>query len=119
MAATNDITGDAIASRVTTDAFRNNYDAIFGKKEKKDNRSWVICKHGTNEEWPYYWDNNPNDGIIQENSAFHTHTGKTVGIEMTYDNHAKALRDCEKMNHHNPSGYYAVVPQVVKKDTQI
>jgi hypothetical protein len=29
----NDITGDAIATRVVTDAYRNNYDSIFGKKK--------------------------------------------------------------------------------------
>lgn len=32
MAARNDITGDSLVSRVTTDDYRNNYDAIFRKK---------------------------------------------------------------------------------------
>jgi len=38
MATKNDITGDALISKTNTDAYRNNYDAIFGKKtkEKKD-----------------------------------------------------------------------------------
>ncbi len=31
--AVNDITGDTIATRVVTEAYRNNYDAIFGKKK--------------------------------------------------------------------------------------
>ena len=31
MTARNDITGDAIASRTTTDAYRDNFDAIFRK----------------------------------------------------------------------------------------
>lgn len=29
----NDITGDKIATKTVTDAYRNNYDAIFGKKK--------------------------------------------------------------------------------------
>lgn len=29
--ATNDITGDKLISKVTTDAYRDNYDLIFGK----------------------------------------------------------------------------------------
>jgi len=35
MAATNEITGDSIATKTITEAYRNNYDAIFGKKEKR------------------------------------------------------------------------------------
>jgi len=35
MAAKNDITGDSLVSR-SSEAYRNNYDAIFGKKGKKD-----------------------------------------------------------------------------------
>lgn len=38
MTARNDITGDAIATKKTTDAYRNNYDLIFGKKDKKDEK---------------------------------------------------------------------------------
>lgn len=33
MVARNDITGDAIQTKGVTDAFRNNYDLIFGKKD--------------------------------------------------------------------------------------
>jgi hypothetical protein len=33
MTARNDITGDAIASRGTTDNYRDNFDRIFGKKK--------------------------------------------------------------------------------------
>jgi hypothetical protein len=32
MTARNDITGDSIATKGTTDAYRDNYDRIFGKK---------------------------------------------------------------------------------------
>lgn len=35
MIAKNDITGDKLASRGTTEAYRNNYDLIFGKKQLK------------------------------------------------------------------------------------
>ena len=35
MATKNDITGDALISR-TSEAYRNNYDAIFGKNGKKN-----------------------------------------------------------------------------------
>lgn len=33
--ARNDITGDIIATKGTSEAFRSNYDAIFGKKNKQ------------------------------------------------------------------------------------
>lgn len=36
MAAKNDITGDSIQTRGTSEAFRNNYDLIFGKKKKTE-----------------------------------------------------------------------------------
>lgn len=34
MAAKNDITGDSIQTRGTSEAYRDNYDLIFGKKKK-------------------------------------------------------------------------------------
>lgn len=33
MASKNDITGDSIQTKATSDAYRDNYDRIFGKKE--------------------------------------------------------------------------------------
>lgn len=33
--AINDITGDALVSRVPSEAYKNNYDRIFGKKDRK------------------------------------------------------------------------------------
>ncbi len=35
MATTNDITNDRLVSKHNSDAYRNNYDAIFGKKKDK------------------------------------------------------------------------------------
>ena len=35
MVSRNDITGDAIQTKNVSDAYRDNYDLIFGKKEKK------------------------------------------------------------------------------------
>ena len=35
MATKNDVTGDMLISRVPSDAYKNNYDLIFGKKDKK------------------------------------------------------------------------------------
>lgn len=35
MVARNDITGDAIQTKGVSDAYRDNYDKIFGKKDKK------------------------------------------------------------------------------------
>lgn len=35
MATTNDITGDSIQTKIVSDAYRNNYDAIFGKSKQK------------------------------------------------------------------------------------
>lgn len=36
MASRNDITGDTIATKTVSEAYRNNYDLIFGRKDKKD-----------------------------------------------------------------------------------
>lgn len=36
MATTNDITGDSIQTGVVTDAYRDNYDLIWGKKTPKE-----------------------------------------------------------------------------------
>lgn len=36
MVAKNDITGDSIQTRGTSDAYRDNYDLIFGKKKKTE-----------------------------------------------------------------------------------
>jgi hypothetical protein len=44
MVAVNDITGDSLVSR-TSEAYRNNYDAIFGKKGKT-NEQWTGCNVG-------------------------------------------------------------------------
>lgn len=35
MATRNDVTGDALVSRYNNDQFRDNYDKIFGKKDRK------------------------------------------------------------------------------------
>lgn len=34
MSSTNDVTGDYLVNKKTTDAYRDNYDKIFGKKNK-------------------------------------------------------------------------------------
>jgi len=43
MATTNDVTGDMLISRVPSEAYKNNYDAIFRKgnpeKEKQDEQT--------------------------------------------------------------------------------
>lgn len=36
MTARNDITGDELKSKTNSEAYRNNYDKIFGKKTRKD-----------------------------------------------------------------------------------
>lgn len=38
MATTNNITGDTIKSRPASNLYRDNYEAIFGKKEKERGR---------------------------------------------------------------------------------
>ncbi|HET8687086.1 MAG TPA: hypothetical protein VFM18_10535 [Methanosarcina sp.] len=35
MATKNDVTGDSIQTKIPSDAYRNNYDAIFGKSKQK------------------------------------------------------------------------------------
>lgn len=41
MAAINDITGHAIQTREITQEYENNYDKIFGKKEKTSTKRWI------------------------------------------------------------------------------
>lgn len=38
MATKNDITGDALITKVSNDNYRNNYDLIFGKKKKEEGK---------------------------------------------------------------------------------
>lgn len=37
MASHNEITGDALVSKLNNNAYRDNYDRIFGKKKENDN----------------------------------------------------------------------------------
>ena len=39
MATRNDITGDSLTSKPASEAYRNNYDAIFGKKKVKEEQN--------------------------------------------------------------------------------
>jgi hypothetical protein len=41
MATHNDITGDALVSKLNNDNFRNNFDRIFGKKKTEEESSPV------------------------------------------------------------------------------
>lgn len=43
MASQNDITGDKLISKVNTEAFNRNFDAIFGKKEKPKCEGCFTC----------------------------------------------------------------------------
>lgn len=45
MVAVNDITGDSLVSR-TSEAYRNNYDAIFGKKKGNNSEQRSRCDDG-------------------------------------------------------------------------
>lgn len=42
MAATNDITGDQIKSKFSTEKYRNNYDIIFNKNKTNENSNTSI-----------------------------------------------------------------------------
>lgn len=55
MAAKNDITGDEIKSKSSTKAYEDNWDRIFGKKEKT-----------TNEQLDKHTDGFPNDKQFDE-----------------------------------------------------
>ena len=37
MATNNDVTGDTIKTKLTSDLYRNNWEKIFGKKKEKKN----------------------------------------------------------------------------------
>ena len=55
MAAINDITGDAIQTRKSSEAYRNNYDFIFGKKKSPsgqalDSKKGTSCDDNVSEE---------------------------------------------------------------------
>lgn len=44
---TNDVTGDAIKSRSSSDSYRDNYDRIFGKKKTVNNKDDSETKNNT------------------------------------------------------------------------
>lgn len=44
MATKNDITGDSIASRATTDSYRDGHDRIFGKKKEEKKLRCDDCR---------------------------------------------------------------------------
>lgn len=50
MATKNDITGDSIQSRVSSSAYKDNYDAIFGKKSEKLSKEIVTEKEEKNDQ---------------------------------------------------------------------
>ena len=52
MTARNDITGDVIATKSTSDAYRSNYDAIFRKKEESVVKELVVTKEVLSELTP-------------------------------------------------------------------
>lgn len=45
MASRNDVTGDALVSKVTTDKFRDNWALAFGNKNKKEEKHMLVHKH--------------------------------------------------------------------------
>lgn len=55
MAAKNDITGDSIQTRGISEAYRNNYDLIFGKKKPKSEPEQELSQK------------EPDDGTKEEN----------------------------------------------------
>lgn len=44
MASRNDITGDRIATKTASDAYRTNYETIFGRKDQKRSGPASECK---------------------------------------------------------------------------
>jgi hypothetical protein len=44
MASRNDITGDRIATKTASDAYRSNYETIFGHKDQKQSGPASECK---------------------------------------------------------------------------
>lgn len=56
------------------------------------------------------WVGNPVDGIHHSFSCHNTVTGKHLGIKPSYQDKNEAEIDCQRANHSNPCGYYAVCP---------
>ena len=54
------------------------------------------------------WPDGFSGPVELEDSAYHTHTGKEVGIHLSYDSKEAAELDCQEMNDYNPCGYYFV-----------
>lgn len=50
MASTNDITGDSIVTKATSEEYRNNYDLIFGKKDRDIIKSHQPIEEKSHEE---------------------------------------------------------------------
>lgn len=56
------------------------------------------------------WEGNPTDGVHPSFSCHDTFTGQDLGIRPVYTDKDEAEIDCQRANHSNPSGYYAVCP---------
>ncbi len=79
-------------------------------KHNKKPPAFVVVKHA-NERWNHYWEEDPKiTGVTIVHSAADSHTGQQLGISPSYYNQEDAQMACIKMNHHNPSGNYAVCP---------
>lgn len=72
-----------------------------------ENKEYVIVKHAQDDVWEYYWDNDPKLGVIAENSALFSYTGKVCEIKQTYSDLSECQEDVKKMNESNPVGAYA------------
>ena len=66
MAARNDITGDLIQSKLNSKAFEDNFDRIFGKKEKADMAKPVVTPTQP-AEYAEDWQTNERDRAIAQN----------------------------------------------------
>lgn len=63
--ARNDITGDFIHSKPSSDMFEKNFELIFGKKEKKQSRIDVISQNG-NDGLHYTYELNKSTGEVEK-----------------------------------------------------
>jgi len=62
----NDITGDSIQTKIASKAYLDNYDAIFGKKQKLKQKSMTELNWDGNEDRGRYGeDESPQDKISQ------------------------------------------------------
>jgi predicted DNA binding CopG/RHH family protein len=79
---------------------------------------FVIVKNAS-PECKNRWVGDPASGVHLSFSCHNTVTGRHVGVKPSYQDKDEAEIDCQRANHSNPCGYYAVCPVLNEKEMTV